>query len=642
MRPALVRCAIATALAAAFASDAAHATRLFLLTSANQLRRVEDTAPGTLVSAVAVTGLQPGEVLTGIDFRPADETMYGVGSTSRLYAIDHRTGVATVVTGADSVTPGPLSVPLAGTSFGVDFNPVADRIRVTSNTEQNLRLVPADGVAPAVDTTLAYAAGDPNFGANPEVTASAYTNNFNGALTTTLFGIDTSLDVLVAQNPPNGGTLNTVGPLGVNASATASFDILAGNAARAVLVVAGTAQLYAINLTTGAATLIGPVSATVTGMAAAPPGFTVALVGSSATFTGSAASQVIRFDSAGGLVRHDRYTAGDAGFNSDFDFDAVAPGDQILPANAGTISVNGLGGDDTVVIGSASAPSGAFGGALSFSIDGGGGHDVVRLDDSASVAARNYTLGGGSLIGLFGGVSDTSVESVEIVAGSGDDGFSIGTTTAATSLRAGGGADVFVFANNGTLSGGLLDGEAGTDTLDLSFYTAAVQFEKTAARELFLGRASGAQEPGPLSPSPGAGNVLATLDAGATALAFSLPYRDLTGASISGAHFHDAKAGINGAIVRDISAAEQNGAVLPAGLFTGKWANDDAQPLTAAMVAELRANRIYVNLHTAPNQPSGEIRGQLVAQGLVGLATGTGGVRNVEVLDTSLFANGFE
>ena len=90
-----------------------------------------------------------------------------------------------------------------------------------------------------------------------------------------------------------------------------------------------------------------------------------------------------------------------------------------------------------------------------------------------------------------------------------------------------------------------------------------------------------------------------------------------------------------------------NGLSRPSGSFTATWSSTDpvsgaSGPLTPALVAELLADRIYLNIHTLPNFPSGELRGQLVNQGSVGLLSGTGGVRNVEVVDRSLFYSGFE
>ena len=211
-------------------------------------------APGAIISTTAVTGLQASETILGIDFRPATGQLYALGSTSRLYTLDTTTGAATPVT-TTAFTPA-----LSGVDFGFDVNPVADRIRVVSDADQNFRLNPNTGAPAIVDGTLAYAAGDPNAGQNPNVVGSAYTNNFAGATTTTLYAVDSNLDILVIQNPPNAGLLNTVGVLGVNTSGPVGFDIGAGgNTAFAALTVGGVSQLYTINLVTGAATLVGDI-----------------------------------------------------------------------------------------------------------------------------------------------------------------------------------------------------------------------------------------------------------------------------------------------------------------------------------------------------------------------------------------------
>ena len=208
----------------------------------------------------AITGLQGGETVLGIDFRPATGQLYALGSNSRIYTINKMTAVATFV--------GTLSTPLNGTDFGFDFNPTVDRIRIVSNADQNLRVNPNTGAA-IVDGTLAYSAGDPNNGQNPNVTGAAYTGSFTGTTSTALYDIDSNLDILVTQNPANSGMLQTVGALGVNTTAIVGFDhTAASNIAYAALTVAGVPAFYTVNLQTGAATLIGPIgNVTVTDIA---------------------------------------------------------------------------------------------------------------------------------------------------------------------------------------------------------------------------------------------------------------------------------------------------------------------------------------------------------------------------------------
>ncbi len=227
----------------------ANAAAIYGVTSSNQLVRFRATTPGNVTTIGAITGLQAGETVLGIDFRPANGQLYALGSNSRIYRINKQTAAATFV--------GTLTTTLSGTNFGFDFNPVPDRIRIVSNTGQNLRANPNDGTN-VVDGNLAFAAGDPNAGQTPNINGSAYTNSFVNSTSTTLYNIDSNLNILVSQNPPNNGTLNTIGALGVDAANIVGFDhTAASNIAYASLNVGGNLGFYNINLQTGAATLIG-------------------------------------------------------------------------------------------------------------------------------------------------------------------------------------------------------------------------------------------------------------------------------------------------------------------------------------------------------------------------------------------------
>ncbi len=231
----------------------AQAATIYGVTNSNQLVRFGATTPGTVSTVGTITGLQGGETVLGIDFRPVTGQLYALGSNGRIYTINKNTAVANFV--------GTLTTALNGTRFGVDFNPVPDRIRITSDAEQNLRANPNDGTN-VVDGTLAYAAGDPNNGQNPNITGSAYINSFAGATATTLYNIDSNLGILTIQNPPNNGTLVTVGSLGIsiNISSEIGFDITPSDGKAFASVSNGSnSQLYTINLTTGAATMVGPI-----------------------------------------------------------------------------------------------------------------------------------------------------------------------------------------------------------------------------------------------------------------------------------------------------------------------------------------------------------------------------------------------
>lgn len=61
---------------------------IYGVTTTNLLISFNSGTPGTILSSVAVTGLQAGETIVGIDFRPATKQLYGLGNTSRLYTIN--------------------------------------------------------------------------------------------------------------------------------------------------------------------------------------------------------------------------------------------------------------------------------------------------------------------------------------------------------------------------------------------------------------------------------------------------------------------------------------------------------------------------------------------------------------------------
>jgi len=248
LRRTLVLVALTAASALAVPGAALAAEAFYGVTRDNRLVTFQSDNVTNVVPAHAITGLPGGEDIVGLDVRPLNGQLYALGKTSRVYVINPRTGAARQV-GATPFIPA-----LAGTTFGFDFNPTVDRIRVTSDAEQNLRLNPDNGTVAGVDTNLAYAPADPGAGTNPSVAGSAYTNSFAGATSTTLYDIDNARHALVIQNPPNDGTLTTVGALGTSNNAVA-FDIGDGNVAYAVLNGEQNRQnLYRIDLTNGHAT----------------------------------------------------------------------------------------------------------------------------------------------------------------------------------------------------------------------------------------------------------------------------------------------------------------------------------------------------------------------------------------------------
>ena len=225
------------------------------LTSSGELAKFNANEPGTMISSVAISGLQSGESILAIDFRPATGELYGVGSSSRIYIINTSTGTARTPA-PDAFTPS-----LSGSIVAFDFNPTVDRIRLVTSDGQNLRLNPETGAVAATDGNINGATG-------AAISGVAYTNSFAGAAATTLFDVDPGTQKLYKQIPPNNGTLVEVGNLGVMATGEAGFDIAWDNSiALASLTVGGQPGLYKIDTATGAATSLGNFAGTVNGIA---------------------------------------------------------------------------------------------------------------------------------------------------------------------------------------------------------------------------------------------------------------------------------------------------------------------------------------------------------------------------------------
>jgi hypothetical protein len=232
---------------------------MLALTADQRLLRFRECNPTRTHEIGSVNGLQaPDTMLVGIDFRVQDGNLYGVGNGGGIYTLDTDTAGATLVSR--------LTVSLDGDSFGVDFNPAANALRIVSNTGQNLRHPFAGQLAGQTQTdgTLNYP-GPPSTNPATGLTGAAYTNNDLDPNTgTTLFDIDTSLNQVTIQSPPNAGSLVATGMLTVDADTPVGFDIYTelqddaaiNNSGFASLVVGGVPGVYRINFLTGEAFLI--------------------------------------------------------------------------------------------------------------------------------------------------------------------------------------------------------------------------------------------------------------------------------------------------------------------------------------------------------------------------------------------------
>jgi hypothetical protein len=241
----------------------ARAARAVGVIAPNTLITFDTSSPGS-GTFLPISGLGANHTVRGIDVRAADGQLYAVAVTTgsaansvlSTYRVDPGTGAATFVGATAAALAGAADVPT-----GWDFNPVVDRIRYVNTNDENARINPTDGALAANDTDLTPAA-------TSTIVAAAYDRNQAGATATTLFAIDRNDSQLALQGgvngtpSPNGGVIIDIGVLGfaLSASADAGFDIAPSGIAYAALTSAADTltRLYTVNLTTGAATAVGP------------------------------------------------------------------------------------------------------------------------------------------------------------------------------------------------------------------------------------------------------------------------------------------------------------------------------------------------------------------------------------------------
>jgi hypothetical protein len=184
--------------------------------------------PTSSVAAVQkpITGVTAGQVLLGIDFRPANGQLYAVGRSpevdgqprnSQLYTLNAATGAATPI--------GSLSIPGIVTTnvIGVDFNPVTDRLMIVGDPNNLIYEVnPTTGA-----TTMGT--GDVSTGTKvvPTIYAVAYDNNYAGATTTSLYFAD-----ILSGGIYSNGTLITrasLSTLDIGGTSNLGYSVQASN-----------------------------------------------------------------------------------------------------------------------------------------------------------------------------------------------------------------------------------------------------------------------------------------------------------------------------------------------------------------------------------------------------------------------------
>lgn len=271
---------IATSLAAATLALCAVATQaqtLVGLTSANELARFDAASPG-MAMRVAITGLDAGDRLVGIDLRPTNGLIYGISLSNRIYTIDEFSGAASFVA--------TLSAPVisADRGWGIDFNPERDfagaaSLRVVSTAGDNLAVNANTGavanlgnlIAPG-HASVAYSNSVPGAAVGPTTTALYYINSLNDTLS-------------FASGAFNAPTIMTIGALGVDVLRAGGLELTASNTAFAALNTDGSGLntgLYQIDLSSGMAQWRGDFNGTLTGLtvSAVPEPASLALLAS--------------------------------------------------------------------------------------------------------------------------------------------------------------------------------------------------------------------------------------------------------------------------------------------------------------------------------------------------------------------------
>jgi hypothetical protein len=207
-----------------------------------------DPATRKVASKADIKGAGP---ILGIDVRPADGMIYGVAGDGSIVTIDAKSGQATPKSKLSEMLK-------PGVTPTIDFNPVADRMRVMGSDGTSLRVNVDDGKV-TVDGSHKYKDGDASAGKTPRVVAGAYTNSWKGTQATTLFNIDAGTGSLVSQAPPNDGILNTVGSLGIPVNGPIAFNIVASQPDKNDAWLATAGALYSVDLKTGKATMAGKI-----------------------------------------------------------------------------------------------------------------------------------------------------------------------------------------------------------------------------------------------------------------------------------------------------------------------------------------------------------------------------------------------
>ena len=249
-------------LAAAFAALAptAHAYEIWAVNTSNALVRYDSSAPGTVLSSNAISGVVGSDGVTPdafgqiADLTYVGATLYGIDTNANLYTLNTASGAATLV----SSTFAP-----AGFDLGIASDPFLSGggLRIVSDSSENFTATTGGVFTQGNDVFVGVA--DANESAVLAFSALAIDPDFGIG-----YAFDANLDTLFVTYDANFEEFFTVGTLGGDFTALASFDWVDGTTLIAALSTDSfESGLYSIDATTGVATLIGAFDSGITSIA---------------------------------------------------------------------------------------------------------------------------------------------------------------------------------------------------------------------------------------------------------------------------------------------------------------------------------------------------------------------------------------
>jgi hypothetical protein len=229
-----------------------HAATFWGVTDTNNLVSFDSAAPGTFLSSVTITGLfasdgvtlDPNAVITNLSYNPNTRQFLGIDSNANIY----RVGVNGTTTLLNSTfSPG-------GFDAGIAYDPFSGGFLYADDAADRFNLSTA-GAASLVGSA-SYGVGDVNEAFTPSLMGVGIDPDFGSA-----FFLDVSRGSLAQSFDPDALELFTVGSLGIvfTGYGDLAFD-LDGNLLASLSTDGLSSDLYSIDQTTGAATLIGSFS----------------------------------------------------------------------------------------------------------------------------------------------------------------------------------------------------------------------------------------------------------------------------------------------------------------------------------------------------------------------------------------------